>query len=77
VFEEPRPNRDILIQHVAGAGTVGAARPAVWHFRPLPGTSVTFDSAPRAAAHIGTLAPLRVEAAGPAPGGFARFRLHL
>jgi 2',3'-cyclic-nucleotide 2'-phosphodiesterase/3'-nucleotidase len=77
VFEEPRPNRDILIQHVAGAGTVGAPRPSVWHFRPLPGTSVTFDSAPRAAAHIGTLAPLRVEAAGPAPGGFARFRLHL
>jgi 2',3'-cyclic-nucleotide 2'-phosphodiesterase/3'-nucleotidase len=77
VFEEPRPNRDILIQHVAEAGTVGEARPAVWRFRPLRGTTVTFDSAPRAAAHLDSLAPLRVEAAGLAPGGFARFRLQL
>lgn len=43
-----------------------------WRFVPMPGTSVTFDTAPEAVTDDPALDLL-----GPAPGGFQRFRLRL
>ena len=42
-----------------------------------PGTSVTFDTAPAALAHLDSVAALRPEPMGLTEAGFARFRLHL
>ena len=69
--------RDILLRHVTDSGTVGPMTEPGWSFAPLPGTSVIYDTSPRAADHLAALATLRIETLGAAPGGFARFRIHL
>jgi 2',3'-cyclic-nucleotide 2'-phosphodiesterase/3'-nucleotidase len=78
LFASEDPVRDILRRHIARAGRVGGPAEPTFAFRPLPDTSAVFDTAPRAEAHRAALdAGLRVVPAGPAPGGFARFRLIL
>lgn len=77
IYRGTEPTRNVLMGFLQKAGPVAARRPANWRFTPMPGTTVLYDSNPRAAAHLDTLAPLRVELAGPLPGGFARFRVHL
>lgn len=72
-----RASRDVLMDYIASAGEIPPPDPPNWRFRPMPGTSVCFDSAPGAASHLEDLAPLRAEALGITPPGFRRFRLHL
>ncbi len=68
-------NRDMLVRWIRVQGTVDPATDPGWDFAPMPGTSLVFESVPDAdPSH----APRRrIDRAGPAPGGFARFRLHL
>ncbi len=70
-------NRDVLLAFLGATGPVRAPGASPWRFVPLPGTTVLYETSPRAAAHAAALSPLRVEPAGEAPGGFARFRIHL
>ena len=77
IYESAAPIRDILRRYVLRTGTIRAHPGPGWRFRPLQGATALFLSAPRAAAHLGTLPGLRVDLVGPAPGGFATFRLHL
>ncbi len=79
VLESPDANRDILVRHVlAGGGSFGRQAADVWRFAPMAGTSVLFDSAPRALPHLHQLpAHLAIDAAGCGADGFARFRIHL
>jgi 2',3'-cyclic-nucleotide 2'-phosphodiesterase/3'-nucleotidase len=77
VFQGQEPNRDILLRFLEESPPVTRQGPPNWRFVPMPRTSVVYDTAPRATAHVDTLAPLQVELEGPAPGGFARFRIHL
>lgn len=69
--------RDILLRHIATVGTVAAPPALEWRFSTLPGTSVTYDTAPDAECYLSDVAQLRLEPMGPAPDGFARFRLRL
>ena len=73
ILSGPESNRDILLAHIAALGHLPTATPANWHFDPLPGTTVLFESAAAAAA----FAPKQAEALEIAPNGFRRFRLHL
>ena len=50
---------------------------ASWALCPMPGTTVLFDSSPRAAPHLAELRNLRIEPLALQPSGFQRFRLHL
>ncbi len=77
ILDGPQSSRDILADHIASLGRIGAAAPANWRFVAMPGTSVLFDSAPKAADHLADLAPLQAEPLGLTPQGFRRFRLHL
>jgi 2',3'-cyclic-nucleotide 2'-phosphodiesterase/3'-nucleotidase len=77
VFKGPQASRDILSDHVARLGTVPPAEAPSWRFRPLPGTSVCFDTAPQASRYLAELGPLRPEALEITAEGFRRFRLHL
>ena len=70
-------NRDILLAHIAALGSLPTPSPANWHFNPQPGTTVTFESAPAAAAFVSDFAGQRLEPLEIAPNGFRRFRLHL
>lgn len=74
-LETDESNRDMLVRWIKALGTVDPRPEPGWSFAPMPGTSALFDSAPEADPEQ---APWRrIERAGPAPGGFARFRLHL
>ncbi|SEQ02222.1 bifunctional 2',3'-cyclic-nucleotide 2'-phosphodiesterase/3'-nucleotidase [Thalassovita taeanensis] len=77
VLDVPQSNREVLQDYVAHTGRIDMPPTPVWHFAPLPDTTATFDSAPRALSHLPNVANRRITAAGRGPGGHARFRLHL
>ena len=77
ILSGPQSSRDILVDHIIACGGVTPAGPPNWRFCGMPGTSVLFDSAPVAPAHLDDLLPLRAEPLGLTPHGFRRFRLHL
>jgi 2',3'-cyclic-nucleotide 2'-phosphodiesterase/3'-nucleotidase len=77
VLDRLKASRDVLRHHIAETGEIDADGPPNWHFRPMPGTTVLFDSAPAASDHLADLAPLAAEALGMTATGFRRFRLHL
>lgn len=67
--------RALLAEHAAAGPVCLDPRPA-WDFAPVGATAI-LDSAPFACAVAHGDPTRRLEAIGPAPGGFARFRLHL
>jgi 2',3'-cyclic-nucleotide 2'-phosphodiesterase/3'-nucleotidase len=77
ILNGPHNSRDILRDHIAQGGKITGTGPANWRFVAMPGTSVLFDSAPAAAAHLADLAPLRADPLATTALGFRRFRLHL
>ncbi len=77
IFEGPDTNRDIIVRFIHDEGTINPAADGNWRFRALPGTSVLFDTGPKAADHLADLTTLAIEPAGDGPDGFARFRIAL
>lgn len=77
VFEAPDTNRDVLVRYIVEQGTIDPAADGNWGFVPMPGTSVLFDTGPRAAAYLDAVPGLAIEPAGEGEGGFARFRIAL
>lgn len=69
------PLRRLLAEHAAAGPLALDPRPA-WDFAPL-GATALLDAAPSACAVAHGDPTRRLEPAGPGPGGFARFRLHL
>lgn len=70
-------SRDVLASYVAQNAPLSDTAPPNWHFVPMPGTSVWFDSAPNAERHLSGLARYRAQPLWLTPQGFRRFRLHL
>lgn len=77
VFEAPDTNRDVIVRYIVEQGTISPSADGNWGFVPMPGTTVLFDSGPRAAELIGEVPGLAIEPAGDGPDGFARFRIAL
>ena len=77
ILNGPHYIRDILLAHMAGGATLSDRPPPNWRFTPTPDTTVIFESAPAAVAHIAELSSMTPEALDLTPRGFRRFRLHL
>jgi 2',3'-cyclic-nucleotide 2'-phosphodiesterase/3'-nucleotidase len=77
VLEAPDANRDVLVRFIMEQGTIDPAADGNWGFAPLPGTTVLFDTGPRAAAYLDQVPGLAIEPAGEGADGFARFRIAL
>ena len=68
----------MIVRYIVDQGTIDPAADANWSFVPMPGTTVLFDTGPRAAELLDQVpGGLRIEPAGNGPDGFARFRITL
>jgi 2',3'-cyclic-nucleotide 2'-phosphodiesterase/3'-nucleotidase len=77
ILSEPDLTREILRRYLIETGAVRRDDRPVWRFRPMPGTSIVYETAPGARAHLHEVSPLRAEPIGETPDGFAQFRIHL
>ncbi|WP_306155667.1 5'-nucleotidase C-terminal domain-containing protein, partial [Roseovarius sp. MMSF_3281] len=76
IFQSQTPVIDAVKQQLRAAG-MGFEAPPVWSFRPMPGTSVVFDTGPGLRGHPQDIAALGLTDLGDTPEGFARFRMEL
>ena len=77
IFEGPDTNRDVIVRYIVEKGTISPRADSNWRFVPLPGTSVLFDTGPKAADYVDSLEGLNIQADGEGPDGFARFKIQL
>lgn len=76
VFETTLAPRDLLAQFVQSESPLRLPFRPSWRFAPLPGTRVTFESAPKARAYIADTG-LAITPLGPGDEGFFRYSLAL
>ena len=77
IFEAPDTNRDVLVRYIVDQGTINPTADGNWGFAPMPGTTVLFETGPKATDYLAAVKGVKIEAAGEGSDGFARFRLTL
>ncbi|PIE12688.1 MAG: bifunctional 2',3'-cyclic-nucleotide 2'-phosphodiesterase/3'-nucleotidase [Rhodobacterales bacterium] len=77
IFEAPDTNRDLITRYIVEQGTINLQADQNWSFKPLPETTVLFDTGPKARDYLEDIKGLEIEPAGAGPDGFARFRIRL
>ncbi len=77
IFEAPDTNRDVIVRYIVEQGTINPSADANWTFAPLPGTSVIFETGPKAKDYIGDVKGVTMEEAGSNDDGFSLFRIQL
>ena len=77
VYEAPDTNRDVVVRYIVEQGTINPAADGNWGFVPMEGTTVLFDTGPKAAEFLDEVAGVTIEQAGDGENGFARYRITL
>ena len=77
IYEAPDTNRDVIVRYVVSQGTINPTADGNWSFKPLPGTSVVFETAPKAKDFIAQVKSLKIEPVGNGEAGFAKYRILL
>ncbi|API52077.1 2',3'-cyclic-nucleotide 2'-phosphodiesterase [Rhizobium leguminosarum] len=77
IFQAPDTNRDVIVRYIHDQGTINPSADANWTFKPLPGTTATFESGPKAKQFLAELKSVEIEDAGEGADGFSKFRLVL
>jgi 2',3'-cyclic-nucleotide 2'-phosphodiesterase/3'-nucleotidase len=77
IYEAPDTNRDVIVRYVVSEGTINPSADDNWSFTPLPGTSVLFETGPKAKDFISGVKSLKIEPVGEGESGFAKYRILL
>ena len=67
----------MIVRYIVDQGTINPSADANWTFAPMEGTTVLFDTGPKAVDYIADVKGVAIEEAGDGPDGFARFRITL
>ncbi|MBY3378884.1 bifunctional 2',3'-cyclic-nucleotide 2'-phosphodiesterase/3'-nucleotidase [Rhizobium laguerreae] len=77
IFQAPDTNRDVIVRYIHDQGTINPSADANWTFKPLPGTTATFESGPKAKQFLAEVKSVKIEDAGEGADGFSKFTLVL
>ena len=77
VFVGPDTNRDVLVRFIVEQGTINPSADANWSFKPVPDTTVLFETGPGGTEHAGSVEGVSIEPAGDGTDGFAQYRIKL
>ena len=77
IFEAPDTNRDVIVRYIVEQGTINPSADANWSFAPMPGTTVVFETGPKARDYAAEVKGVAIEDAGDGADGFALFRIAL
>ncbi|MEM7567092.1 MAG: bifunctional 2',3'-cyclic-nucleotide 2'-phosphodiesterase/3'-nucleotidase, partial [Pseudomonadota bacterium] len=77
ILEAPDTNRDVIVRYIVDQGTINPSADGNWSFAPLEGTTVTFETGPKAQDYVDMVSGAKPEFVDETAEGFARFRLNL
>lgn len=77
IFEGQDTNRDVIVRYIVDQGKISPSADSNWHFAPIEGTSVLFETGPKAQDYADSVEDVTLTPAGQSDSGFLRFKLDL